>query len=210
VRVWDVRRRETIASGGPGGFIADAGLSPDGRMVAATMQDGGLEILSVPRLDSLRYIPAPPGRWSRFSRDGRLLIHGDDKGRTWLYDTRTWKPRGRPISSGADSILTADLSPDGRTLAITSMDGATRLWDVVAGRPLGAPLPGRPNRAGAAFFIRRGTHLVTVYDDGHGYAWDVRPASWMRHACSVAGRGLTPAEWRDILPRHDYAPACGP
>jgi hypothetical protein len=41
-----------------------------------------------------------------------------------------------------------------------------------------------------------------------GYVWDVRPASWERRACEVAGRRLTRAEWKAALPGRDYAPAC--
>ena len=57
-------------------------------------------------------------------------------------------------------------------------------------------------------FVDTGTHLVTVYDDGHGWSWDIRPRSWERRACEVAGRMLTRAEWQDALPEHRYDPTC--
>ena len=30
----------------------------------------------------------------------------------------------------------------------------------------------------------------------------------MQRACTIAGRTLTRAEWDDVLPARDYAPAC--
>jgi len=44
--------------------------------------------------------------------------------------------------------------------------------------------------------------------DTGAYIWDIRPASLMRHACEVAGRRLTRAEWSAFLPGRAYHPAC--
>lgn len=45
-------------------------------------------------------------------------------------------------------------------------------------------------------------------DAGRAYRWDVRPSSWARHACAVAGRTLTRVEWKHALGSRDYTPAC--
>jgi hypothetical protein len=60
-----------------------------------------------------------------------------------------------------------------------------------------------------AGFIDGGRQLVVLHSRG-GFAWDLRPAVWERHACAVAGRTLTRAEWEDVLPDRPYAPACAP
>ena len=57
-------------------------------------------------------------------------------------------------------------------------------------------------------FTRGGTHIAAVYESGQGFSWDVRPSSWARRACAVAGRPLTREEWNDALPGHSYEPAC--
>jgi WD40 repeat protein len=105
-------------------------------------------------------------------------------------------------------VLTVTLSSDGRTLATTSLDGTTRLWDAASGRAIGTALPGVPDHPVSGAFVDGGRSLVTVYDNGRAYLWDVRPDSWARRACEVAGRTLTRAEWHDLLPERDYAPAC--
>jgi hypothetical protein len=71
---------------------------------------------------------------------------------------------------------------------------------------LTAPRP--KNVSVVARFASDGNHVFAVYADGRGYRWDVRPSAWKRHACAVAGRRLTRAEWRAALPPRDYAPAC--
>jgi WD40 repeat protein len=93
-------------------------------------------------------------------------------------------------------------------VATSSSDGTIRLWDVASSRPIGTPLRGIPNVQVGVVFTRGGTHLVGVYDSGQGYSWYVRPSSWARHACAVAGRPLTRAEWEEALPGRQYDPAC--
>jgi WD40 repeat protein len=180
--------------------------------LAATLElpnfAGGLVIRSVPDLELVRTVRVPAGTTGRFSRDGRSFVYGDRNGRVWILDTRTWRPRGRPFQVTAP-VLGAELSPDGRLLATTSLGGAGRLWDVVGRRPVGAGLSGVPRDPIGVAFLAGGSHLAVLHERG-GVAWDVRPGSWERHACAVAGRRLAEWEWEALLPRHAYAPACGP
>ena len=212
VWLWDARRRRPLAKLQLAAVVDDVGLSPDGKTLAVTTGadsgQGSVEIYSVPRLARTAVLPAQWGRWGRFSPDGRLLVVADHEGRLQLFDTKTWKPRTRPVIAHRDEVLSVNFSPDSRSLSTTSLDGTTRLWNLASGRPIGEGLPGPPQHRSAATFVRGGTHLVVVYDDGRGLLWDLRPSSWARHACSVAGRTLTRDEWSDALPGRDYAPAC--
>jgi WD40 repeat protein/DNA-binding SARP family transcriptional activator len=215
VHLWDMRRRMMMGTYFVlDGFAVDLSINSDGTKLAATTAadeqgHGELDIISIPQLELLRKVHAPLGDWGQFSRDGRTLLYGDDAGRTWLYDTRTWRPRGRPLAGATGPILTANLSPDGQMLATTSTDGTTRLWDVASHRPIGTALPGTANHDVTAAFVEGGSHVITVYDNGRAYSWDVRPRSWAQRACDIAGRTLTRAEWQDALPNRAYIPACG-
>jgi WD40 repeat protein len=93
-------------------------------------------------------------------------------------------------------------------LVTAGTDGQTRLWDRASRRPIGAALPGPENLNAVAFFALDGTHVFAAFSNGRGYRWDVRPRSWERQACRVAGRRLSRAEWYDALPGRSYAPAC--
>lgn len=37
-----------------------------------------------------------------------------------------------------------------------------------------------------------------------------RPELWLQHACAVAGGGLTPEQWEEVVPEQDYVSACQP
>jgi eukaryotic-like serine/threonine-protein kinase len=193
------------------GSATSLSVSPDGTKLGATVvrEDGTgeLDILSIPRLSVLARVRARAGTQTQFSRDGQQLFYGDDAGLVWTLDTRTWRPRGSPLGgqSGAGRFA---LSPDSRVLAITAGNGTTQLWDVPSRRQIGGALPRVAGRHVRTAFVDGGNELVTLDENGRGYVWDVRPRSWARRACSVAGRPLTRAEWRDALPDRDYKPAC--
>jgi DNA-binding SARP family transcriptional activator/WD40 repeat protein len=210
VDLWDARRRAFANTFTFQGDVVDVSLSPDGTTLVATLNHPGggeLDVVSIARRTTLERVPVAPGRWGRFSADGRLFLYGDDAGRAWVFDAHTWR-HGAPLIGHTGPVLTVNLSPDGGTLATTSLDGTTRLWDLASGRAIGTPLPGIAHRWVSAAFVDGGRHLVTVYDTGRGYLWDVSSQSWARRACDIAGRVLTRAEWEDALPERSYAPAC--
>jgi WD40 repeat protein len=93
-------------------------------------------------------------------------------------------------------------------LATGSETGAVQLWDIPSGQALGAPLPGVASSGVIPAFTADGSHLVAAYASGRAYVWDIRPRSLAAHACRVAGRRLTRAEWEEFLPGREYDPAC--
>jgi WD40 repeat protein len=229
LRLWDVRRHVVVRSRHLTLFPQDLDIRPDGKVAAVPecARDIGscsptkglpygprargadrVEIVSLPSLKPVAEIPMSSPRWARFSRDGRRLIVGNHDGRAQLYDGRTFRPVGRPLLGHAGYILTADFSPDGRTVATSSSDGTVRLWDTATSREIGTPLPGQPDVQVGVAYILGGTHVAAVYDGGQGYVWDVRPSSWARYACAIAGRTLTREEWQQYLPDRPYTPAC--
>jgi WD40 repeat protein len=214
VRVWDARRHVEVRTRRFKRLLTrDIAMRPDGRALVVPLENGRpdtgrVEVLAVPSLKTIVPIPMRWGRWSRFSPDGRLLVLGDHEGRVEIYDGRTFRRYGRPVLGHTGFILTADFSADDRMLATSATDGTVRLWDTRTGDPVGSPLPGIPNVEVGTAFVNGGTHVAAVYDGGRGYLWDVRPSSWARHACAVAGRVLSRAEWDEALPGRPYAPAC--
>jgi WD40 repeat protein len=184
-------------------------LSPDGRTLAVTTQLG-IEIFDVATRRRRTLLPGSETvKWlARFTPDGRFIVGGSTEGWARLWSTETWRPATRVLVGHTAEVIGQSTSPDGHTLATGSTDGTIRLFDLATQRPLGAPLPGLANRLVAPQFTPDGAYLLAITDAGRAYRWDVRPSSWARHACAVAGRQLTRSEWADVLPERDYDPAC--
>jgi hypothetical protein len=53
-----------------------------------------------------------------------------------------------------------------------------------------------------------GNQLLVVEADGTATIWNLDETSWIRSACTQAGRRLTTDEWRRFLRDRDYTPAC--
>jgi WD40 repeat protein/DNA-binding SARP family transcriptional activator len=215
VRVW------ALPSGRPVGrplklpIVSDVSLSPDGKTMAVAVPEHtdnpGVQIFDVATHRRIAALSEDESVWdvARFTPDGRFLVGGSSKGWVRLWSTKTWKPATRILRGHAGAVLWESMSPDRRTLATGGADGTVRLWDLPTQRPVGAPLPGLPGRGTVAQFTPDGKSLFALTDAGRAYRWDVRPSSWLRHACDVAGRPLTRLEWHDaLLPDRDYAPAC--
>ena len=92
-------------------------------------------------------------------------------------------------------------------LATSGVDGTVILWDLASRRALGT-LPGAASWT-TIRFARDGRRIFALRDTGAAQRWEVTPDAWSRHACRVAGRELTRAEWDEFVPDQDYRPVCG-
>ena len=165
---------------GPGVSFDDAVLTPDGRMAAATTDDGWMWFWNV-RTGTRRFAPQPAHGGAAWvvSVDGRgrWLASGgvDDIVRVW--DARRGLSVKTALTGSAGDV---SLSPDGRTLATTfgfrNFDGGLQLRSVPGLRPLRTlPLP-----AGTiGQFSPDGRTLV--YGDQRGQVWVVDTRDWRVH-----------------------------
>ena len=76
--------------------------------------------------------------------------------------------------------------------------------------PIGSPVTVEAETYAAADLSPDGSRLFAVSTDRRAVRWDVAPEAWKRHACRVAGRGLTLREWREALPGRTYRSICPP
>jgi WD40 repeat protein len=211
VRFWDLSSGRPI--GAPLNYdvdgVADLSLSRDGKRLVVS-HFGGAEVVSVASRKRLVGLAGSDSviDYARFTRDGRRIVGGSFEGWTQIWSAETGRPVTRRLGGHAGPVDWASVDPDGRTLASSSTDGTVRLYDLESQKPLGTPLAGVPNRPVAAEYTPDGAYLIAIFADGRAIRWDVRLSSWRRYACAAAGRSLTRAEWRDLLPDYKYAPGC--
>jgi WD40 repeat protein len=228
VRIWDVGRRELLRPPLrlPPSVLGLA-FSPDGSQLGipfgADSDEGpnGIEILDVGSGERVAR-PSPDGQVGSvaFSPDGALLAAGMVDGGALLWATDGWWRVGRPLAPQSASTLGVEFSPDGHTLATSHSDNTAALWDVASQEPIGPPLgtsvdPGRQTNV-TARFTPDGARLFVLFGPGEGRTsnlgrairLEVDPELWLKRACALAGGGLTPEEWAELVPEQDYVSAC--
>ena len=213
-------------------------FSPDGSRLAipfgADFGEGpnGVEILDVGSGERVARLSTDGEvRSVAFSPDGSLLAGGAVDGGALLWATDGWRRVGRPLarrnaSAGdleAVSTLHVEFSPDGHTLATSESDHSVALWDVASQEPIGPLLLDPASHGGeisvTARFTPDGAHLFVLSDPDHpgeggasnlssGIRWEVDPGLWLQRACTLAGGGLTPEQWAELVPEQDYVSAC--
>ncbi|MFI6740534.1 AAA family ATPase [Nonomuraea sp. NPDC050451] len=118
-----------------------------------------------------------------FSPDGTMLASADSDGTVVLWDVRSRRQLGGPLSGNDASMPRVAFSPDGSTLAGAGPDGTVLLWDVRSGRRIGSPLRTPLMFVYAVAFSPDGKTLASAHGDptmsptvnsGAVRLWDVR------------------------------------
>ena len=148
--VWDLagdrRLDRPFDAGAPfvaddgGGYPIELALSPDGRTLALTQDDGAVNLVDTRTLRRRGTLRAMPGFAAAvdYSPDGHLLAVTGKDGRITLWDARTLRPAGTLQGLRSTSQALA-FSPDSRRLAAAELgrlangryEGTSvRIWDV--------------------------------------------------------------------------------
>jgi WD40 repeat protein/DNA-binding SARP family transcriptional activator/class 3 adenylate cyclase len=145
--------------------------------------------------------------YADFSPDGQhVAVSYDD--RVGVLDVETGEWVRPPVDSHGGSVVSLAYTPDGGIVASGGSDGRVGLWDGQTGALLGTVLPGQPTTPVTAEFLADGNTLQIASLDGGLYTWDIRPQHWVEYACTVVGRNLTKAEWRDTFGDAHYHRTC--
>ena len=141
-----------------------------------------------------------------FSPDGHVFAAGSEDGKVVLWDAHDGSPLGSPLQVATGAIDPVSFSPDGRMFVASSADQTATLWDVKARKRLANPFAIDVGSIPVARFTPAGDLVIDNLTDTALWPTDVQ--RWVRFACQVAGRDLTPAEWHDLLPHRSYRHVC--
>jgi WD40 repeat protein len=128
--LWNMLTGKTLgAMSGVGRYVGGLSFSPDGKLLAAGTDAGGLQLWEVSRLSRLQSLSIGGSDVSKpeFSPDGRLVAVGIyGTGTAWLIDVSSGKilDRQKVSDLGCGSVA---FSPDGRYL-ITPSTGGLITW----------------------------------------------------------------------------------
>jgi WD40 repeat protein len=124
-------------------YPVELGLSPDGRTLARTNDDGTVELIDTRTLRRRGLVRALRGFAAAvdFSPDGRLLAVSGEDGQVTLWDARTLRAAGPELSGLRTTSQALAFSPDSELLAVGELGrpitdvpgfagGKVRLWDV--------------------------------------------------------------------------------
>jgi len=125
----DVQRAPLVEQRGE--LLVGLAFSADGTLLASAGAGGAVRLWSMP---DGRLLGALPGHDRdvdavAFGRNGVLASGGEDK-TIRLWDTRTLRPVGNPITA-AGSVRHVAFNPDGTLIATGGSDAVVSFWDAV-------------------------------------------------------------------------------
>jgi WD40 repeat protein/DNA-binding SARP family transcriptional activator len=208
LRIYELASGRLLGNVRVHGTLQDLDFSSDGKLLASAGLDGDVLIWNVTRRHLQRTIPSRAAIFTiRFAPDGRTVATGGISGTVDFWNAADGRRAAPPLGDQNGPVISVSYDPTGRELVTTSADGKLRLWDLRSRKLVGAPLPGS-DVGGWGTFFADGGHAIAVFPDGTGVVWNTNPHDWQAHACRVAHRTLTEAEWRDFLPERTYRPTC--
>ena len=196
--------------------VQSLATSPDGRLVAAALvRDRSLSIAELPSghiRQQIQLVQESDGRVNvvDFSPDGTRIAAGDIDGLLHVIDVGSGQRLGEPARLHTGVVLDARWLDDA-TVATTGSDGRVVLYDVRRGLVRGQPIPfTRDGGEDGGYLVTASRdELVVAGARTAGRSFPLSVSSWMAHACSIAGRDLTAAEWASYVPSRPYRQTCG-
>jgi WD40 repeat protein/class 3 adenylate cyclase len=128
VKLWDVARRQELATLSSSAGFGNLAFSPDGKILATnSWAHSALTLwdMATKRAETHRRSLSGSSSGLAFSPDGTTLATAQDDGTLILWDVTTARVVTKLHGAGCSTVA---FSPDGNTLAAPAEGGAIRLW----------------------------------------------------------------------------------
>lgn len=209
---WQPQRR--ILDSGAG--VNAMQLSPDGRLLAVGYASGDVALADAATYRVIHRLHVQGNvRSIAFSPDGTRLAAAFEK-RFQVWDVQTGNALFAQPPYFAGGAVSLAWLPDGHTIVYGGDDGHAVLFDTAAGVTRGVPLPVfRDGGGGFVFAAPIAGDRLALFPGARpglvtreGVVYSLNPADWLAHACAVADRDLTTAEWTAYIPERHYRKSC--
>jgi WD40 repeat protein len=101
-----------------------------------------------------------------FSPNGKIAASATQD-QAQLWDTKTWKPIGQPITHGRQ-VYALVFNPDGAMILTGGSDRKAQLWEAATGKPRGSPME-HPDAVKSAAFSPDGKYLIIGCASGDAF-----------------------------------------
>ncbi|KAF8907888.1 quinon protein alcohol dehydrogenase-like superfamily [Gymnopilus junonius] len=164
------------------GMFSSIAFSPDGRLLASTLNDSGIRLWDVESQQQFGNVLKTSASVNciAFSPNGRYLVAGLGNCDVQIWDVEHGKQMpGIALSGHTDRVLSAKFSSDGRYLVSGSLDGTIRIWDAVKGTSVREPLRGHAMGVRDAMFSPDGKYVISASMDRTVQVWDATTGKQM-------------------------------
>ena len=145
--------------------------------------------------------------YADFSPDGRHVTVGGRNGEVAVIDVTTGTTIRPTLPAYSGTTVSVRYNRDGSRVTTSSGAGDLALLDGRTGTVLATAAVPPSASVAVSNFMSDGRILVATFS-GKAYIWDPSTAGAIRYACSVTGRGLTPAEWASVFPGRPWRQTC--
>ncbi len=216
IAIWRAKDGRLIAQPsdlGAGNGLAGSdavAFSRNGKLLAATLLAGGVRIFNPATGRVLRELTAPGDESDSLAfASKRTLAAGTLGGMVETWNAATGRRLAPPLLAAPAPITAMSFDSGGQRLATAGyQNGALKLWFTTTLQQEGPGLALDPAATATVAFARASGKLLAADSDGNVFTWPATLRAWEQHACSLAGRNLTRAEWRQYVARPGYTTVC--
>ncbi len=188
----------------------EVAFSRDGKLLAASLLVGGIDVFDPSAGQLVRTLPDPGDESTSLAfGTGDVLAAGTIGGEVELWDAANGKRLAPPLLADTEEITDVAFDQSGQRFVTTgNEDGTIKLWFTAGLQQEGPRLAADPGSTPAAAFEPGGGGLLVVDDRGGAFTWPTSLTAWQQRACSLAGRDLTRAEWAEFVGGPPYTTVC--
>ncbi|QRW04449.1 WD repeat-containing protein [Ceratobasidium sp. AG-Ba] len=107
-----------------------------------------------------------------YSPSGIYVVSGSIDGAVQIWDSRSGRQVGQPLTGHTGYVWSVGYSPDGKYIVSGSEDRTIRMWDAASGQPVGQPLTGHTDSVWSVGYSPDGKHIVSGSEDSTIRMWD--------------------------------------